>query len=182
MEKTYTFSPLPHWLQVLRPAGWSGVHRRPRHPHAAAALAALPARPRLTGDNPTTPPHAQPHKLVSAFAALGIDQGHGCGWGPPFGLPLTPLPGSPLQEPALFATSIRNNILYGKSDATQEEVEAAARAANAHTFIMTLPRGYDTQVSAPHTALLRGCLGRDRAPIGLGQVPTEVPRDPTFVC
>ncbi|KAG2316364.1 hypothetical protein Bca52824_019486 [Brassica carinata] len=50
------------------------------------------------------------------------------------------------QEPALFATTILENILYGKPDATMEEVEAAASAANAHSFITLLPKGYDTQV------------------------------------
>jgi ATP-binding cassette subfamily B (MDR/TAP) protein 1 len=51
------------------------------------------------------------------------------------------------QEPALFATSIRENILFGKEDATEEEVVAAAKAANAHNFISQLPQGYDTQVN-----------------------------------
>ncbi|KAJ1278279.1 hypothetical protein BS78_04G068000 [Paspalum vaginatum] len=50
------------------------------------------------------------------------------------------------QEPALFATSIRENILLGKEDAAEEEVVAAAKAANAHNLISQLPRGYDTQV------------------------------------
>ncbi|CAL4889521.1 unnamed protein product [Urochloa decumbens] len=50
------------------------------------------------------------------------------------------------QEPALFATSIRENILFGKEDATEEEVVTAAKAANAHSFISQLPQGYDTQV------------------------------------
>ncbi|KAK4280999.1 hypothetical protein QN277_012549 [Acacia crassicarpa] len=50
------------------------------------------------------------------------------------------------QEPALFATSILENILYGKPDATMAEVEAAASAANAHSFITLLPNGYNTQV------------------------------------
>ena len=50
------------------------------------------------------------------------------------------------QEPALFATSIMENILFGKEDATPEEVTAAAKAANAHNFISQLPQGYDTQV------------------------------------
>ncbi|TKW35603.1 hypothetical protein SEVIR_2G385400v4 [Setaria viridis] len=50
------------------------------------------------------------------------------------------------QEPALFATSIRENIRFGKEDATEEEITAAAKAANAHSFISQLPRGYDTQV------------------------------------
>ncbi|KAL3844648.1 hypothetical protein ACJIZ3_002051 [Penstemon smallii] len=50
------------------------------------------------------------------------------------------------QEPALFATTILENILYGKPDATMVEVEAAASAANAHSFITLLPNGYNTQV------------------------------------
>ncbi|XP_078443955.1 putative multidrug resistance protein [Wolffia australiana] len=50
------------------------------------------------------------------------------------------------QEPALFATSIKENILFGKEDATMDEVIAAAKAANAHSFISQLPLGYDTQV------------------------------------
>ncbi|KAL6888376.1 hypothetical protein ACP4OV_009402 [Aristida adscensionis] len=50
------------------------------------------------------------------------------------------------QEPALFATSIKENILFGKEDATEEEVVAAAKAANAHNFISQLPQGYHTQV------------------------------------
>ncbi|RLN09651.1 hypothetical protein C2845_PM11G07610 [Panicum miliaceum] len=49
------------------------------------------------------------------------------------------------QEPALFATSIRENVLFGKEDATAEEVSAAAKAADAHSFISQLPQGYDTQ-------------------------------------
>ncbi|XP_058096561.1 ABC transporter B family member 19 isoform X1 [Magnolia sinica] len=50
------------------------------------------------------------------------------------------------QEPALFATTILENILYGKPDATIAEVEAAATAANAHSFITLLTNGYNTQV------------------------------------
>ncbi|CAM6103983.1 unnamed protein product [Calypogeia fissa] len=50
------------------------------------------------------------------------------------------------QEPALFATTIAANILYGKENATQEEIEAAAKAANAHSFIEKLPLSYQTQV------------------------------------
>lgn len=45
------------------------------------------------------------------------------------------------QEPTLFATSIYNNILYGKPGASEEEVANAARAANAHDFISALPKG-----------------------------------------
>ncbi|KAK4730906.1 hypothetical protein R3W88_023894 [Solanum pinnatisectum] len=50
------------------------------------------------------------------------------------------------QEPALFATSIKENILLGRPDATQIEIEEAARVANAHSFVIKLPDGFDTQV------------------------------------
>jgi ATP-binding cassette subfamily B protein len=50
------------------------------------------------------------------------------------------------QETYLFHTSIRQNLLYGMPDATQEEMEAAARAAFIHDRIMELPEGYDTVV------------------------------------
>ncbi|KAI2507639.1 ABC transporter [Fragilaria crotonensis] len=50
------------------------------------------------------------------------------------------------QEPTLFATTIAGNIKYGKADATQEEIEEAARLANAHDFITSFPDGYNTQV------------------------------------
>lgn len=50
------------------------------------------------------------------------------------------------QEPSLFATTIKENILYGKDGASMEEITAAAKAANAHTFISALPQGYDTMV------------------------------------
>lgn len=50
------------------------------------------------------------------------------------------------QEPALFATSIYENILYGREDASEQEVHAAAMAANAHNFISALPNSYNTQV------------------------------------
>ncbi len=48
------------------------------------------------------------------------------------------------QDPAIFAASARENIRYGRPDATDAEVEAAARAAAAHDFIVALPRGYDS--------------------------------------
>jgi len=50
------------------------------------------------------------------------------------------------QETYLFHTTIRRNLLYGKPDASQEELEAAARAANIHDRIVELPEGYDTVV------------------------------------
>lgn len=50
------------------------------------------------------------------------------------------------QEPILFATSIAENIRYGRPAATDEEVRAAARAANAETFVEAFPEGFDTAV------------------------------------
>lgn len=50
------------------------------------------------------------------------------------------------QETALFHRSISENIAYGKPDATPEEIQRAAKLANAHDFIMDLPEGYDTLV------------------------------------
>lgn len=50
------------------------------------------------------------------------------------------------QEPLLFSASIRDNIRYGRPDATDAEVEAAARTANAHSFIERFPDGYKTLV------------------------------------
>ena len=50
------------------------------------------------------------------------------------------------QETILFNGSVYDNILYGRLDATKEEIEAAARAANAHDFIMELPEGYHTML------------------------------------
>lgn len=49
-----------------------------------------------------------------------------------------------LQDSVLFAASVRDNIAYGSLGATDAEIEAAARLANAHDFIMALPDGYDT--------------------------------------
>ncbi|XP_039053529.1 ABC transporter B family member 15-like [Hibiscus syriacus] len=50
------------------------------------------------------------------------------------------------QEPSLFATTIKENILFGKEDASMEEVIQAAKASDAHNFISQLPQGYETQV------------------------------------
>ena len=50
------------------------------------------------------------------------------------------------QETILFNGSVYDNILYGRLDATKEEIEAAAKAANAHDFIMELPEGYNTML------------------------------------
>ncbi|MHB1457010.1 MAG: ABC transporter ATP-binding protein [Armatimonadota bacterium] len=51
-----------------------------------------------------------------------------------------------LQDPYLFAGTVADNIAYGRPEATREEVMAAAKAANAHEFIMRFPDGYDTPV------------------------------------
>ncbi|MGR3630801.1 MAG: ABC transporter transmembrane domain-containing protein [Limimaricola soesokkakensis] len=50
------------------------------------------------------------------------------------------------QDPVIFADTARENIRFGRPDATDEEVEQAARAAAAHEFLMALPQGYDSQV------------------------------------
>lgn len=54
--------------------------------------------------------------------------------------------GTVLQETTLFSGTIRDNIAYGRPDATQEEIEAAAQAADAHGFIEATPQGYDAIV------------------------------------
>jgi ATP-binding cassette subfamily B protein len=61
-----------------------------------------------------------------------------------------------LQETTLFTGTIRENIAYGKPDATQEEIEAAAKAAAAHDVIMEFPEGYDTHVGERGTTLSGG--------------------------
>jgi len=50
------------------------------------------------------------------------------------------------QDVFLFAGTIRDNILYGRPDATEEEMIEAARRANIHEYVMTLPNGYDTEI------------------------------------
>lgn len=54
--------------------------------------------------------------------------------------------GMVLQDSILFSDSVRSNILMGKPDASEQEIVSAAKAANAHDFIMELPDGYDTKV------------------------------------
>ena len=61
-----------------------------------------------------------------------------------------------LQDSILFAASIRDNIAYGCANATDQEVKAAARLANAHDFIMALPEGYDTEVGERGATLSGG--------------------------
>ena len=60
------------------------------------------------------------------------------------------------QEPVLFDTTIAENIRFGKEDATDEEIERAAKEANAHNFISQLPEGYNTQVGERGTQLSGG--------------------------
>ena len=50
------------------------------------------------------------------------------------------------QEPILFNDTVRNNITFGKQGATQEQIENAAKVANAHDYISRLPQGYDTMI------------------------------------
>lgn len=64
--------------------------------------------------------------------------------------------GMVLQETWLFDGTIRDNIAYGKSDASDEEVIAAAKAANAHSFIKRLPEGYNTRISGTGDSLSQG--------------------------
>lgn len=61
-----------------------------------------------------------------------------------------------LQDTFLFSNSIKDNIRYGKLDATDEEIIAAAKAVNAHEFIMKLEDGYDTNVSERGSRLSLG--------------------------
>ena len=64
--------------------------------------------------------------------------------------------GMVLQETWLFAGTVRENIAYGKPDATDEEVEAAAKAAHAHSFIRRLPQGYQTMIAEDGGNLSQG--------------------------
>ena len=61
-----------------------------------------------------------------------------------------------LQETWLFTGTVRDNIAYGRPDATQEEVEAAAKAAYIHDFIMALPQGYDTMLTEDGVNISQG--------------------------
>ncbi|KAF8390324.1 hypothetical protein HHK36_024849 [Tetracentron sinense] len=76
------------------------------------------------------------------------------------------------QEPALFATSIKENILFGKEDATMEEVVEAAKASNAHNFISLLPQGYDTQVGERGVQM----SGGEKQRIAIARAVIKAPR------
>jgi len=64
--------------------------------------------------------------------------------------------GIALQEAVLFGGTVRDNIRYGRADASQEAVEEAARAAQAHEFIQELPQGYDTVIGQRGVTLSGG--------------------------
>lgn len=64
--------------------------------------------------------------------------------------------GMVLQDTSLFTGTIKDNIKFGKLDATDDEVIAAAKLANAHSFIMKLPNGYDTELSNNGSNLSQG--------------------------
>jgi len=61
-----------------------------------------------------------------------------------------------LQQPILFGTTVRENIMYGKPDASDDEIVAAARAADVHDFIASLPNGYDTEIAEGGVSLSGG--------------------------
>ncbi len=61
-----------------------------------------------------------------------------------------------LQDPVLFSGTIADNIRYGKLDATEAEIEAAAKAAHAHDFIVRLPKGYQTEIAEAGGSLSGG--------------------------
>src|SRR5688572_15059655 len=60
------------------------------------------------------------------------------------------------QEVILFNDTVRNNIAYGRGDVDEEQVIAAAKAANAHAFISELPHGYDTPIGEAGVLLSGG--------------------------
>ncbi|MDI6703987.1 MAG: ABC transporter ATP-binding protein [bacterium] len=77
-----------------------------------------------------------------------------------------------LQEPILFSGTIRENILYGRLDATQEEIIKASQLANIHSFIESLPNGYDTEIGERGVKL----SGGERQRIAIARVLIKSPR------
>jgi ATP-binding cassette subfamily B protein len=85
-----------------------------------------------------------------------------------------------LQDSLLFAASIRENIAYGAPHSTHGEVEAAARLANAHDFILALPEGYDTAVGERGVTLSHGQRQRITiARAAIRQTPILILDEPT---
>jgi len=85
---------------------------------------------------------------------------------------VTAVIGMVTQETHLFHDTIRTNLLYARLEATQAELEAAARAANIHDFIMGLPKGYDTVVGERGYRL----SGGERQRLALARVILKDPR------
>jgi len=77
-----------------------------------------------------------------------------------------------LQEPFFFATTIRENLLYARPDASEEEMISAAKTANAHYFISRLPHGYDTLLSERGNNLSQG----ERQLLGIARAILADPR------
>lgn len=85
-----------------------------------------------------------------------------------------------MQESILFAVSVRENIAYGKSEATDQEIEKAARQANAHDFIMDLPQGYETILGERGATLSGGQRQRIAiARAAIRQAPIVILDEPT---
>jgi ATP-binding cassette, subfamily B, bacterial len=85
-----------------------------------------------------------------------------------------------MQDSVLFAVSIRENITYGRLGATEQEIERAARLANAHDFIMDLPDGYDTIVAERGAGLSGGQRQRIAiARAAIRQSPIVILDEPT---
>jgi ATP-binding cassette subfamily B protein len=85
-----------------------------------------------------------------------------------------------LQDNLLFASSVRDNIAYGAASATPEEVEAAARLANAHEFIVALSQGYETVLGERGVTLSQGQRQRIAiARAAIRQAPILILDEPT---
>ena len=78
------------------------------------------------------------------------------------------------QETVLFNDTVRNNIAYGQPNVPQKEVEAAARAALAHDFILDLPAGYDTVIGERGVRL----SGGERQRLAIARALAEERSDP----